>query len=185
MGPYKSEGSAQKLCELLLSPPLDCALSNTDSTLFPHKITRIEYLMFNNEDPQRFDQGWNMPNGDHGPPNEMSFLYQDYASPPPTKGECQLKTSPTFGPVDAGGTCTPTNLVLVSSDLVLFHVNEATLINKSNNNFKDLLPLLSENSSRILSLADIPSTGLEIVLQETYDVKGNVLPSTMEIKTLI
>ncbi|KAL0064467.1 hypothetical protein AAF712_008631 [Marasmius tenuissimus] len=115
----------------------------------------------------------------------MSSPHQRYASPPPIEGEGQFGTSPTFGPADAGGTRSPTNLVLISSDLIQFHVDEATLTDKSINSFKDLLPLPLESSSRSLFLADIPSAELEVVLQAIYDVEINISPSIMEIKTLI
>ncbi|KAK1229981.1 hypothetical protein PQX77_006944 [Marasmius sp. AFHP31] len=87
--------------------------------------------------------------------------------------------------MDAGNIRPPPNLVLISGDLVLFHVDEATLINKSTDSFKDLLPVPpKEGSSKSLLLGDIPSTELEIVLQAIYDVESNVLPSAMQIATL-
>ncbi|KAK1221617.1 hypothetical protein PQX77_015583 [Marasmius sp. AFHP31] len=112
--------------------------------------------------------------------------HQSYASPPPTEREGQFKTSPTFVSADADGTRPPTISVVISRDLVLFHVDEAPSTDKSNDSFKDILLLASENSSRSLFLADILSAELEIVLQAVYAVvESNIPPSIMEIKTLI
>ncbi|KAJ8081628.1 hypothetical protein PM082_007474 [Marasmius tenuissimus] len=136
--------------------------------------------MSSNDSPEL--QGWNSYNGD---PNATSFLDHNHASSPSTEDAYQFRTSSTFGLTDADSIRPPPNLVLISSDLVLFHVDETTLVDKSTDSFKNLLPLPTEDSSRSLFMGDIPSTELEIMLRAIYDVESNVLPSTMQIATLI
>ncbi|KAL0569079.1 hypothetical protein V5O48_012896 [Marasmius crinis-equi] len=102
-------------------------------------------------------------------------------------GGTQLTISYTFGPTNIVGTLRPPpDLVLLSRDSVVFYADEATLLQVSNNSFKSLLPLMTDDTSnRILFMQEIPSSELDFMLQAIYDVPGNVVPALTDIHTLL
>ncbi|KAK1219037.1 hypothetical protein PQX77_018265 [Marasmius sp. AFHP31] len=97
-----------------------------------------------------------------------------------------VQISPTFGPTGAGNSSSTADIILGSSDGVVFYVNEGTLLGKPNNSFKSLLPLASKESlQRTLFLADIPSPELELMLRVIHGVEIDTSSSSIEFQALI
>ncbi|KAK1224292.1 hypothetical protein PQX77_012800 [Marasmius sp. AFHP31] len=61
-------------------------------------------------------------------------------------------------------------MILLSNDTVVFYVDESTLLSTSDNAFDHLLPLKTgEKSQRSLSLPNVSSSELEIILLAIYN----------------
>ncbi|KAK7039033.1 hypothetical protein VNI00_010425 [Paramarasmius palmivorus] len=79
--------------------------------------------------------------------------------------------SPDFGPDVEGSRRPPTNIILISKDSVLFHADEYSLLQFSNNCFKGLLPLPSrDRDKRMIFLRDLHSSELDVLLQAIYGI---------------
>ncbi|KAL0579262.1 hypothetical protein V5O48_002766 [Marasmius crinis-equi] len=102
-------------------------------------------------------------------------------------GGNMISISSAFGPATSLSTSRPpVNLILLTSDSVVFYVDEATLLQASSNSFKSLLPITAENQmQRILFMEDIPSAELEYMLQAIYNVRGNTVSAAANIQTLM
>ena len=87
----------------------------------------------------------------------------------------------------AGGSSQPpTDMLLLSSDSVMFYTNEEILLNASNNSFRHLLPFGSKELSQRVLVTDLSSSELEIVLRAIFDVpNSDVRPLIdVDVKTL-
>ncbi|ESK92736.1 hypothetical protein Moror_15909 [Moniliophthora roreri MCA 2997] len=63
------------------------------------------------------------------------------------------------------------NIILLSSDFCSFYADESSLLLYSNNNFRGLLPLLSqEREQQHIFLQDVPSSELEFILRAIYNI---------------
>ncbi|KAG7093196.1 hypothetical protein E1B28_006886 [Marasmius oreades] len=84
-------------------------------------------------------------------------------------GEIALSVSKTFG--RTGGRI-PIDIILISSDYVLFYTHEATLLAASNNSFRNLLPLPNQGDplDKVAFVPEIPSPELEIMLYSIHNV---------------
>ncbi|KAK7052855.1 hypothetical protein VNI00_004174 [Paramarasmius palmivorus] len=86
-----------------------------------------------------------------------------------------VPVSPTFGPTTGQGERPPADTILFSSDFVMFHVDESTLLQFSDNNFRGLLPFLGQDeASRMLFFHDILSSELEIALKAIYKMPATI-----------
>uniref|UniRef100_A0A0W0FT36 BTB domain-containing protein n=1 Tax=Moniliophthora roreri TaxID=221103 RepID=A0A0W0FT36_MONRR len=71
----------------------------------------------------------------------------------------------------------PVDMVIMSSDNMVFYVDEYTLFNVSNNRFNGLLPLSTTNKQqRILFLREIISSEMQVFLQSIYNVASVEVP---------
>ncbi|KAK1221532.1 hypothetical protein PQX77_015651 [Marasmius sp. AFHP31] len=110
----------------------------------------------------------------------MEFEY-----PGAMEGGTYISISPTFGPTSLGSLRPSADTILLSSDSVVFYVDEATLLRVSSNSFKGLLPLMTEDKSqRILSMRDITSSELHNMPQAIYNVSGTT-PAVVDIQFLL
>ncbi|KAL0566929.1 hypothetical protein V5O48_015067 [Marasmius crinis-equi] len=102
-------------------------------------------------------------------------------------GEGPISISSTFGPTSSiSALRPPVDLVLLTSDSVVFFVDETTLLQASSNSFKSLLPITAKDQlQRFLFMEDIPSVELEYILQAIYNIRGNSVPAFVDIQTLI
>ncbi|KAL0062784.1 hypothetical protein AAF712_010322 [Marasmius tenuissimus] len=76
--------------------------------------------------------------------------------------------------------------LLLSSDSVIFYVDEATLLRVSSNSFKGLLPLTTQDKSqRVLFMRDVSSSELDIMLQAAYNVPSTTAPAVVDIQVLL
>ncbi|KAG7093204.1 hypothetical protein E1B28_006891 [Marasmius oreades] len=102
--------------------------------------------------------------------------------------ETGFPVSTTFGPVDPN--TLPPDMTLISNDSVVFYTHEATLFKASTNHFNNLLPFPTpaqhDPSERILTLPEISSSELQIMLLAIYKVPaGDPSFSLVDINTLI
>ncbi|KAK7029569.1 hypothetical protein VNI00_014446 [Paramarasmius palmivorus] len=82
-----------------------------------------------------------------------------------------VPVSPDFGPDVEGSGRPAANIILIAKDSVLFYADEYSLLQFSNNSFKGLLPLTSQDRERrMIFLRDLHSTELEVLLQSIYGV---------------
>ncbi|KAL0581274.1 hypothetical protein V5O48_000757 [Marasmius crinis-equi] len=92
--------------------------------------------------------------------------------------------SSTWGPNSTGVSRPPVDIVLFTSDAVAFYVDEATLLQASNNSFRTLLPITTEdNSQRVLFMTEMPSVQLDIMLQVVYNAPSAA--TMLDIQTLM
>ncbi|KAK7040219.1 hypothetical protein VNI00_010025 [Paramarasmius palmivorus] len=89
-----------------------------------------------------------------------------------------ISISSVFGPNGPESvTRPPVDIVLISSDNIVFYADESTLLNVSTNSFNGRLPLRTqEKPKRILFLSDIISYELQVFLQSIYDVSSDCIP---------
>jgi hypothetical protein len=88
--------------------------------------------------------------------------------------------SPVFGPILSGGERPSTDLILLTIDLMLFYVDEATLYRSSSNNFGGFLPVPpSKQLRRVAYLPLLLSSDLHIMLQVIYDIPPNQDPQVL------
>ncbi|KAL0062127.1 hypothetical protein AAF712_011054 [Marasmius tenuissimus] len=124
------------------------------------------------------------PSNNEGDAGASSLQTQNDPSLAPAGGNT-IQISSSFGPTGAGNNPSAVDIILLSSDGVVFYVNEDTLLSKSNNSFKSLLPLASKESlQRTLFLADIPSPELQIILRVIHGVEIDTSPS-IEFQALV
>ncbi|KAK7043174.1 hypothetical protein VNI00_008528 [Paramarasmius palmivorus] len=87
--------------------------------------------------------------------------------PPQREAVVSLMFGPSSEPL--GGRIRP-DFAFITSDSVLFYVDEKTILRASKNNFSSLLPLNTlENIHRVVYV-DLHSTELQVILQVIYDV---------------
>ncbi|KAK7029568.1 hypothetical protein VNI00_014445 [Paramarasmius palmivorus] len=87
-----------------------------------------------------------------------------------------ITVSPVFVPVStlSGGERPPTDLILLTVDFMVFHVDEATLCESSSNNFGGFLPVPSNKQlCRVAYLPSLLSRDLHVILQAIYDIPLN------------
>ncbi|KAG7091395.1 hypothetical protein E1B28_010432 [Marasmius oreades] len=85
-----------------------------------------------------------------------------------------LSISSTFGPKDSRS---PINMILLSSDLIVFYVNESTLLKASTNSFNNMLPRETKGKfERLLFLSDTTSSELDLILRAIYNISSDVAP---------
>ncbi|KAJ8081784.1 hypothetical protein PM082_007630 [Marasmius tenuissimus] len=105
---------------------------------------------------------------------------------PRRAGGTRLSISPTFGATSLGSPRPSVDMILLTSDSVIFYIDEATLLRVSTNSFKSLLPLTTEDKSqRILFMRDISSSELDIMLQAVYNVPSSTIPGATDIQVLL
>ncbi|KAK7052867.1 hypothetical protein VNI00_004186 [Paramarasmius palmivorus] len=105
-------------------------------------------------------------------PGSAADTYLDGVNPFPA---IPIPVSPTFGPTTGESQRPTADAILFSSDSVMFYVDEYTLLQFSNNNFRGLLPFLGQDAeSRMLFLHDIHSSELEIALQALYKIPATI-----------
>ncbi|KAG7093195.1 hypothetical protein E1B28_006885 [Marasmius oreades] len=91
-------------------------------------------------------------------------------------GSGSLPVSSVFGPTGAvtgtGDNHIPVDMILLSSDYVVFYTHEATLLTASNNSFRNLLPLPKRGDplNRAVFVPEISSPELEVMLQSIHNV---------------
>ncbi|KAK1221534.1 hypothetical protein PQX77_015653 [Marasmius sp. AFHP31] len=121
--------------------------------------------------------------------NEGLFMPGMEFENPGRAGGTRLSISPTFRPAGArslSGPRPPVDTILLTSDSVIFYVDEATLLRVSNNSFKGLLPLTTEDKSqRILFMTEITSSELDIMLQAVYNTPSSTISGAANIKVLL
>ncbi|KAL0062785.1 hypothetical protein AAF712_010323 [Marasmius tenuissimus] len=101
-------------------------------------------------------------------------------------GGTRLSISPTFGATSLGSSRPSVDMILLTSDSIIFYIDEATLLRVSANSFKSLLPLTTEDKSqRVLFMRDISSDELDIMLQAVYNVPGSTIPGKTDIQVLL
>ncbi|KAF9256881.1 hypothetical protein L218DRAFT_949615 [Marasmius fiardii PR-910] len=96
-------------------------------------------------------------------------------------GTRRFLVSSTFGLEGAttggssGGGHIPVDMTLLSNDSVVFYTHERTLLQASNNSFRNLLPLQTgtEYEERVVFLPDIASPELEIMLLAVHNVPAS------------
>ncbi|KAI3622435.1 hypothetical protein WG66_016052 [Moniliophthora roreri] len=89
-----------------------------------------------------------------------------------------MSISPLFGPDSSQSTSRPpSDVIIVSTDKVVFYADEYTLFNASNNRFNDLFPLQTKDKRhRILFLQEINSSEMQVFLQSIYNVASTDVP---------
>ncbi|KAK7040209.1 hypothetical protein VNI00_010015 [Paramarasmius palmivorus] len=95
-----------------------------------------------------------------------------------------ISISRVFGPnIHQSAPRPPVDLILLTTDSVIFYVDENTLLNASNNQFNSRLPLPTrEKQKRVVFLPGVTSPELQIVLQCLYNVPNGDMP---DIDTVI
>ncbi|KAK7439058.1 hypothetical protein VKT23_017764 [Stygiomarasmius scandens] len=83
----------------------------------------------------------------------------------------QVTLSTAFQEMPATSNRPTPDVVLVSSDAVVFYVDEGTLLKASYNSFGDLLPITStKKAERVRNLHDTPSSELNVLLHILYNL---------------
>ncbi|KAK7043202.1 hypothetical protein VNI00_008556 [Paramarasmius palmivorus] len=89
--------------------------------------------------------------------------------------------SPIFGPTSPS-TRPPTDMIIVSSDSVVFYTDEYTLFNTSSNRFGGYLPLQARGHDKTIILPEIVAAEVQVILQVVYNAEA---PMDMPVGTLI
>ncbi|KAG7093199.1 hypothetical protein E1B28_006889 [Marasmius oreades] len=104
-----------------------------------------------------------------------------------------FSVSLTFGPrAKLGQNAPPVDMILLSNDSVVFYTCETTLLSVSTNSFRNLLPFPTQHgdgsinpSERILTLPEIPSSELEIILLAIHNIpRKSASNSLFDVNTL-
>ncbi|ESK95215.1 hypothetical protein Moror_3973 [Moniliophthora roreri MCA 2997] len=105
-------------------------------------------------------------------PDSQRSRTAESEGPDPARGLFKVipaQVAQDFGPNTPGRP--PADLTLISRDSVVFYVDEYSLLQFSNNNFKGLLPVPDQaREKRTIFLPDLPLSELEILLQAIYRV---------------
>ncbi|ESK93449.1 hypothetical protein Moror_1730 [Moniliophthora roreri MCA 2997] len=111
-------------------------------------------------------------------PSSSSRSGQNLVPPPQQENPATISISHVFGPnIPEYVSRPPPDMILLTSDSVIFYVDEYTLLKVSDNHFHGLLPLQSkEKRERIVFVPAIHSSELQVVLQCLYDVSSIPLP---------
>ncbi|KAK7031299.1 hypothetical protein VNI00_013554 [Paramarasmius palmivorus] len=110
-------------------------------------------------------------------------------SAPDTIAEPTMSLSHTFTAADSDQRRPPADTAFITGDLTVFYVDEATLIEASNNGFGGVLPLEQKNATqRVVPLSELTSYELHVILQSVYNPilddfiwKSPICHSTLQI----